>query len=348
MDSITHILVGGMVGEVFAGRKMGLRAMAAGAAFNSYPDIDFVASFFLDTVDDIIAHRGLTHSIFFGLLSTPVLAYIFYRYFRRTGMSYKRWLWFIGAEIMLHLFLDAFNAYGTGWFEPFYSARVSFNTIYVADPLFSLPPLLAFFALVFLPKNHRYRIGFIRFGLGWVAVYLSLSVISKLLVFDKVKDIAHLKGITYNRYFTTPTPMNTAYWFVVLENDSGYNIGYRSVFDKGEDMHFEFFPRNEHLLDDFEDTVSIKKLMKFSQGFYVVQNWNDTLVFSDLRFGQMAGWHNPKARFAFYYYLDLKDQNDLVIQRGRFQNWDKAAGKSLINGILGRRKLVPVNSEEGK
>lgn len=340
MDSITHILVGGMVGEVFAGRRLGLKAMAVGAAFHSYPDIDFVASFFLDTIDDIIAHRGITHSILFGAVSSPLLAFIFFRYFRRSGMSYTRWLWFAAAEIMLHLFLDAFNAYGTGWFEPFSSVRVSFNTIYVADPLFSIPPLIAFFALVFLPKNHRLRIKFIRFGLGWVGLYLSLSVISKLLVFEDVKDISKLQGIEYERYFTTPTPLNSAYWFVVLENDSGYNIGYRSVFDNRESMHFEFFPRNDYLIDDFKNPESLKKLIEFSQGFYVIQNWNDTLIFSDLRFGQMAGWHDPKARFAFYYFLDMDDQNELIIQRGRFQNWNKEAGRSLINGILGRRERL--------
>lgn len=337
MDSITHILVGGIVGEVFAGRRMGMKGMAVGAALHSYPDIDFVASFFLDTVDDIVAHRGITHSILFGLLSTPLLAFFLKRYFSRTGMSYKRWLWFVGAEIMLHLFLDAFNAYGTGWFEPFSSARVSFNTIYVADPLFSIPPLIAFLALVFLPRNHAYRIKFIRFGLGMVAVYLSFSVISKLLVFEEVQEISKRKGITYERYFTTPTPLNSVYWFVVLENDSGYHIGYRSLFDKTEDMHFEYFPQNQHLLYEFEDPETMNKLIKFSQGFYVVQQWSDTLVFSDLRFGQMVGWYNPTARFAFYYYLNLADENELIIQRGRFQNWNKNAGWSLWQGIIGRR-----------
>jgi hypothetical protein len=42
MDSITHIAVGACIGEVFAGKKIGKKAMWLGAAANSLPDIDFL------------------------------------------------------------------------------------------------------------------------------------------------------------------------------------------------------------------------------------------------------------------------------------------------------------------
>jgi len=47
MDSITHIVLGACIGEVFIGKKAGKRALLLGAVANSLPDIDFVASFLL-------------------------------------------------------------------------------------------------------------------------------------------------------------------------------------------------------------------------------------------------------------------------------------------------------------
>jgi inner membrane protein len=59
-------------------------------------------------------------------------------------------------------------------------------------------------------------------------------------------------------------------------------------------------------------------------------------VFNNLRFGQIAGWHNPRAPFAFHYYLNNPDENLMVIQRGRFTGWNSKTATSLINRIKGK------------
>src|SRR5690606_41296200 len=51
----------------------------------------------------------------------------------------------------LHIFIDAFNAYGIGLLEPFSAFRLSFHSLYVVDPLFSIWIILA--ALVLLVFN---------------------------------------------------------------------------------------------------------------------------------------------------------------------------------------------------
>ncbi len=43
-----------------------------------------------------------------------------------------------GGVIFFHIFVDAFNNYGVGWFEPFSKTRITFNTIYVADPFLDM------------------------------------------------------------------------------------------------------------------------------------------------------------------------------------------------------------------
>jgi len=75
-------------------------------------------------------------------------------------------------------------------------------------------------------------------------------------------------------------------------------------------------------------------LKRFSKGFYTAELTNGTLVFNDLRFGQIAGWQDPKATFTFHYYLQHPD-NSLVIQRGRFEGWNKKTLISFIQRIKG-------------
>ena len=67
MDSITHIVLGACIGEAIAGKYMDKRAMFYGALAQSVPDIDFVTAFFLHGAENVVAHRGLTHSILFGI-----------------------------------------------------------------------------------------------------------------------------------------------------------------------------------------------------------------------------------------------------------------------------------------
>jgi inner membrane protein len=76
------------------------------------------------------------------------------------------------------------------------------------------------------------------------------------------------------------------------------------------------------------------ELKQFSQGYYTVENWGDTLVFNDLRFGQINGWQNPKSRFAFHYYLSHPQDNDLIVQRGRFAGVDAESIRMMWNKIV--------------
>jgi inner membrane protein len=84
-----------------------------------------------------------------------------------------------------------------------------------------------------------------------------------------------------------------------------------------------------------KDQNELKSLLRFSNGYYTVEQWGDTVVFNDLRFGQSAGWADPNAKFAFHYYLQHPEANDLVVQRGRFANWNSETTRLFIKRIKG-------------
>lgn len=323
------------MGEAFAGRTLGRKAMLWGAMAQSIPDIDFLAAFWMNTSDNLLAHRGFTHSFLFCFLITPLLAIIAEKLHRPHDIRFKKWILFFGGVIFIHILIDAFNNYGVGWFEPFSHKRISFNAIYVADPFFSIWPGLALVALIVLKKWSLKRKMWQRFGLGISALYLMYCLANKYVIDRDVKEILQKQQITYTRYFSTPAPLQNWLWYVVAGNDTGYHVGFRSLFDREKEIKFQYFPRKDSLLDPVKGHEDLQKLIRFSQQFYTAEKWKDTLVFNDLRFGQIIGWYDPHQRFVFHYFLQYPEENTLVVQRGRFKNWNKETFFALVKRVAG-------------
>jgi len=242
---------------------------------------------------------------------------------------------FLALELMVHLILDAFNAYGTAWFEPFSHYRVSFHSLFVADPLFSIGIGIAALVLILAPGSYKNRRQWAGMAVIISIGYLFYGLMNKAIVQGFIKESLSSQQISYSRYFTTPTPGNVWLWYIVVESENGYHIGYRSIFDKQQTIPFEFFERNEAALHDVGNHEDLQHLLRFAEGYYIVTQFEDKLVFNDLRFGQMLGWQEPRAPFVFYYYLEHPHDNELLIQRGRFARWNTAAFLSFIKRIKG-------------
>lgn len=340
MDSLTHIALGACVGEWMLDRRLGRKAMLWGALAQSVPDIDFLSSFWMDTARNLLAHRGFTHSFLFAGLAAFVLGLVAERWHRPHNIHLRRWIFFFLAEIMIHLLLDACNNYGVGWFEPFSHYRVAFNSIYVADPFFSIGPIVACLFLLFLRSDHRHRIRWVNTGMLWAMLYFGYTIINKLTVHSVVGTLAPKQGIAMQRYMTTPVALNNWLWWVVVEDSAGYHTGYRSVFDGSKPLQLQYFPRQDSLLESVADHEEVQMLKRFSQGYYTAERRADTLVFNDLRFGQIIGWMDPKEAFVFHYFLDHPADNTLVVQRGRFARWDRRAIGTLVRRAAGGRVMA--------
>ena len=323
------------MGEAFAGKTVGKKAMLWGILAQSIPDVDFIASFWLKTPDNLLAHRGITHSFLFALLITPVIAGFAHSLNKSHNISFKKWIFFIGPVIFIHLFLDAFNNYGVGWLEPFSHLRISFNTIYVVDPFFSVIPIIALLMLLFKKQKSKGRQWIWKTGLIIPFLYLLYSLTNKFYVSAETETILAAQHIKYNKLLITPAPLQTWLWFIAAENDSGFYTGYRSVFDKQKCLDLQFKPQNNNLIHFVKEPNQLNKLIKFSQGFYSIEQRKDSLIFYDLRFGQIIGWQNPLEDYAFYYYLQPEVDNTLVVQRGRFAKWNKQSFQSLLHRIKG-------------
>jgi inner membrane protein len=122
---------------------------------------------------------------------------------------------------------------------------------------------------------------------------------------------------------------------VVAAADSGFYIGYRSVFDTKDSIRFHYVAQQQSLLNPVAGQEDLHNLLRFSNGYYSVEKRNDTLLYNDIRFGEQIGWRSSGAPFVFYYYLEHPGANKLVVQRGRFAGWDRNAFRSLLTRIRG-------------
>lgn len=308
--------------------------MLLGAVAQSIPDVDFISAFWNDPASNLLAHRGFTHSILFDLLATFLFALIADHYHKKHEIGYSRWILFFGLQISLHLFIDLFNSYGMGLLEPFSHQRFAWNILFVADPFFSFWAAIAFIALLILRNFSKKRKLWRAVGIAGCTIYLLYSCMNKSWVDREVTTQCRIQNIVSTDYITTPTPLNNWLWFVAIKQDSGYYTGYYSLFDK-KPVTFHYVPQKKELLQQAGNHEEVQHLVRFSQGYYTVDKWHDTLVLNVLRFGQIAGWENPNERFAFHYFLGRSDANQLVVQRGRFEGWTWNRVRSMIQRIKG-------------
>lgn len=89
MDSITQATLGAAMGHAVLGKKMGNKAILIGAIAGTIPDLDVFSRLFLDhQVYGLVYHRGITHSILFTLVASPIFAWLSLQYYKRDIHKY--------------------------------------------------------------------------------------------------------------------------------------------------------------------------------------------------------------------------------------------------------------------
>ncbi len=314
-------------------RRIGKKALLIGAVAQNLPDIDAIDALFLSPAENLLVHRGLTHSLLLAFLAPLGFSWFFRKKFPQ--VSFGRFYLFFLLQFLLHDFLDLCNSYGTGIFEPFSHQRITFNLLYVIDPLLTLPLAISALALVSLRSQHSARNMWVSLGLLYSVLYISLAAFHKQKINHSIEESLAKQAISSSAYFTTPTPFNSLLWYAVAAVPGGYQVGYRSVFDRGETT-FHFVPQREELVRDLQQRQEVKDLKYFARGFYTLSNDGNGLQFNVLRFGQVLGWENPDAPFAFHFYLNSDQDNRMVMQRGRFSGWNRGSIKRMIQRMGGR------------
>lgn len=306
-----------------------------GAVANSVPDIDVITNLWMNPADALLAHRGFTHSFLFQILLIPVFAFALKRSYKRENFSFNNWMVLIGSGFFLHIFLDALTSYGTGWFEPFSHYRVSFNAIFILDPLFSIFFWIGAVVLLVQKSMNPYRKKVALIATSLSSIYLLFTLINKVKVNEVIEKTLTRDQISNENYFSTPTPLNNMLWYIVASDSNGFHIGYYSIFDNSDSIQYTTIIRNQPLADSLSGIKEVEKLKRFSQGYYMLDKDSTGVVFSDMRMGQIGGWSNPEGPFVFRYHLTDAADHKLMIQKGRMQALEDGAMLKLWERIKG-------------
>lgn len=341
MDSLTHICLGACIGELALGKRLGKKALIWGAVAQSLPDIDIVAGLFVSPDKDLLFHRGITHSLIFAVIIGLLVAFLAIRIHRKALLPSGLVITFFVSQITMHDLLDTCNSYGTGLLEPFSHIRFSIDLLYVADPLFTIGLFIATLLLTFKAISNPNRTKWAIIAISISVFYLCFSVINKAIIDSRVKANFEATGLKPEKYFTTPTPLNNMLWYVVAEADTGYYTSYSSVWDDGKSpLNFIRHQKNYSLLNNSVVDHSIQRnLETFADGYYTISSLNGTAYLNVLRFGQVQGWQNNNAPFAFSYPLVNTRDQYLLLQKGRLAGWNTNSVKEYIKRIAGHQPI---------
>jgi len=139
MEPITQGLLGAAVGQAACSRRRGRRALVWGAVVGMGPDLDVLVAPLHGGFGEWLYHRGTTHSLWFGPVVGPLLGWLLSRWRDPAHPERLRaWQWLCVLALFTHPLLDAFTAYGTQFFAPFWRIRFAWNGVAIVDPVYSL------------------------------------------------------------------------------------------------------------------------------------------------------------------------------------------------------------------
>lgn len=289
MDSLTQFVTGAVLAAAVVPAEHRRAALWAGAALGTLPDLDVLPLALLndDPVVQMTAHRSITHS----LLILPWVASLIWWWFKRghgrVAAAPQAWWWAMVLALVTHPLLDCFNAYGTWLFWPLGEQAIVWGNMFVIDPLFTLPLLLAFVWIACQPRSPvSGKVAHAAIALS--VLYFAWSLLAQMWVMQKVdKQLVDL-GLQDAPRLVTATPFNTVVWQVlVMTPDGVLSGGYSMSQDSAAaPIRLTHTSSDTQALARNQSNVSLQRLSRFNQGFQIATVKGGQLIISDVRMGR--------------------------------------------------------------
>jgi inner membrane protein len=314
MDSLSQLALGAAVGVAVMGRHTAVwKAALWGGIAGTLPDLDALIDHG-DAVRNMVLHRSHSHGLFWLTLGAPLLAGLAAVTTRGRGhhrlaggptATFGRWWLAMWLALVTHPLLDTMTVYGTQLAQPFSSHPYGVGSIFIIDPLYTLP-LLAGCGLA-LARRAPAGLRANAWGLALSTLYLAWTALAQLHVTGVVRaqlgaapavlaaqaappaSEATAPG-TPPRILVTPAPMQSLLWRVVVVRDNHYEEGFYSLLDGGRPIRFEAFPTDRALERELAPVDAVRSIAAFSGGFYRVRAIGDQATITDLRMGQEPGY----------------------------------------------------------
>ena len=286
MDSLTQIALGSAVAALTAPARHRRAALIAGGALGTLPDLDLIPLSILhaDAVSLVTWHRGPSHSLLVLAMFGWLLWLVLRRWWAPVKEAPARWLWAIELALLTHPLLDALTIYGTQLFWPLPGSPVMGASIFIIDPVYTVPLVVACGA-AWLLRERRAANWWLLAGVLLSTAYLGWSLAAKTIVERAAEHTLATEGLQDAPRFSVPMPFNTLLWRVVVMTPDGFLEGERSlVADRGP-MIFRRHASDRAALEAVAGYPSVRRLDWFTHGFLKAERRDGRLVLSDLRMG---------------------------------------------------------------
>lgn len=287
MDSITQALLGATVQASLLGRWQGRKALLYGAVLGTLPDLDVVIDYG-DAIADMTYHRGFSHSLLVLSALAVALTWLTRRLKPDPHYSGKRLFLTVWLVLVTHVLLDAFTSYGTQLLWPLTTPPVAWSSVFIIDPMYSVPLLLAvLMGVVVGPKGRGPHI--FTGALTVTTLYLAFTLIGKQMAEQRIETVMAEQGIEPSQVFSTPTPFNSLLWRVIAIDGEDYYEALVSWFDD-RPPELVRMTRGERLADSLSESPQHARLQWFTGGVMRYDEVDGQLLVTDLRLG-MTGFH---------------------------------------------------------
>ncbi|MDH4565013.1 metal-dependent hydrolase [Pseudomonas sp. BN411] len=341
MDSLTQAVLGATIQGALLGRWQGRKALLYGAVLGTLPDLDVVIRY-TDAVAAMTYHRGFSHSIFVLSALAALLTMLVRRWRPNPGYSTQRLFLTLWLVLVTHPLLDCFTSYGTQLFWPLMTPPIAWSSIFIIDPLYTLPLLAAVIGgVLFGLRDRTPRLPVAALALS--SLYLLSTLGGKFMAEQRVHEVLERESIRPQAMFSTPTPFNTLLWRVIVLDGEDYHEALVSWFDH-EPPRLERIPRGTELARRLRDSPQHLRLAWFTHGILRYDQIDQVLVVTDLRLG-MTGFH--PFRFILAERRDGRWQPVTEARRWHTDRGDLERLKVLWQRIWHEDQAVPLSTWAG-
>lgn len=281
MDSVTQIALGVSVVSAIGYKPYGKKAILIGAALGTLPDLDVMINYG-DAVANYTYHRGFSHSLL--VLSALAIGLFFVmRCFVQHAKDYPwRTFLMLWLGLITHPLLDSFTTYGTQLLWPMSTPPISWSSMFIIDPLYTLPLLVALLGLCISKNSLRWQ-RLNQLALAFSCLYLVASQGAKWQVNQQLQQASH----NASAVFISPMPFNIFSWRILRYDGDTYSEALTYVGNK-QSLNWQTYDTGRELIGQFQ-SADLARLEWFSNGFLLFQQQQDSLHVTDLRLG-MAGY----------------------------------------------------------
>lgn len=298
MDSVTQFTLGAAVSVAVMRRRMPVWQSALwGGLCGTLPDLDALIDHG-NALSNMLLHRAHSHALIWQTAATPVIAGILMVTHRvgrsrpaalspaREAPQWRHWCLMVWLVLITHALLDGLTIYGTQLARPLSDSAYGLGSIFIIDPLYTVPLLAGVLISSLSRSPHGLRSNTI--GLILSSLYLAWSAAAQLYVTQQVEASLAANGArpTRSHMLVTPTPFNTVLWRVVVMHQDRYDEGFYSLLDGRRPVRFSSYPIDPALRSEAMALASVKALNTFSDGFTRIDEQAGVIRITDLRMGQ--------------------------------------------------------------